>query len=104
MRDMKSQYQTCFGLGVPFANDATRKGGKRARGAQRRALWRNQNSYQNSPQLGSPFAVSVAGGRGRGERGLTQQELGWLRSRGICFDFRAGSCGRGAACKFLHTT
>ena len=100
MRDMKSQYQTCFGLGVPFANDAARKGGKRARSAQRRALWRNQNS----PQLGSPFSVPVAGGRGRGEQGPTQQELGWLRSRGICFDFRAGSCGRGAACKYLHTT
>ena len=99
MRDMKAQYQTCFGLGVPFANDATRRGGKRARNAQRRTLWRNQSN----PQLGSPFPVPVARGRGRGGQGATHQELGWLRSRGICFNFRAGSCGRGSTCRYLHT-
>ena len=99
MRDMKTQYQTCFGLGVPFANDATRRVGKRARNAQRKSLWRNQSI----PQLGSPFSVPVAGGRGRGGQGATHQELGLLRSRGICFNFRAGSCGRGSTCKYLHT-
>ena len=97
MRDMKAQYQTCFGLGVAFTNDATRKGGRRTRNAQR---WRNQSI----PQMGSPFPVPMTGGRGRGEQGATQRELGFLRSRGICFNFRAGSCGRGSTCKYLHTT
>ena len=101
MKEMKAQYQTCFGLGKSFLKDSKR----RSRNTQGRSSYRNPH-FQNQGFGLMHNQFPVAGGRGGGMstgmgRGL--QDIASLRSRGICFNFRAGSCGRGTTCKFLHT-
>ena len=110
MKDMKSQYQTSLGLGGGFANDAARRPKKRSRNPRGRYGFRHQpvqgrgNSYPT--QQNAPFVSNSLRGRGRGtpvgsSRNLI--DIAELRARGICFDYRAGNCGRGDSCRFLHS-
>ena len=115
IKDMRSQYQTSLGLGTSFANDAARRQKRRNRNSRGRSFSRGQgfqgraNAFRN--QQNAPFVSNPNGFRGR-ERGAqgTQGgssrnlvDIASLRSRGICYDYSAGSCGRGDSCRFFHS-
>ena len=111
MKDMRTQYQTSFGLGASFAHDSHRSR-KRTRGSRGRSFYDNrhfQNQGMGFARMTNPsFPESYlgAGGRGRGVRlggGRGSSDIPALRARGICFDYRAGVCGRGGACRFHHS-
>ena len=112
MKDMRSQYQTSLGLGVSFSNDASRRQKKRSRSSRGRSYSRGRpshNRFEGFPSgQNTPIVGGLPGYRGRGRgtqigspRNLV--DISSLRSRGICFDYRSGSCGRGEACRFLHS-
>ena len=110
IKDMKSQYQTSLGLGGGFANDAARRPKRRSRNTRGRYFSRDQ-SFQGRVdsyplQQNAPFVNTSLRGRGRGIPGGSSRNLidiAELRARGICFDYRAGNCGRGDSCRFLHS-
>ena len=96
-KDMKSQYQTSLGLGGGFATDAARRPKRRSRNTRGRYFSHGQSlrvdSYPN--QQSAPVVSNSLRGRGRGmgsSRNLV--DIAELRARGICFDYRAGNCGR----------
>ena len=105
MRDIKTQYQTCYGLGPSFPNDSSRRGNRRSRYG-RRGFYRNQ-SMQEAQGFGAGnqqgFTSTVTRGRGRGGYGTSHRDLSAMRAQGVYYDFRAGSCGRGTTCRYLHT-
>ena len=106
MRDMKTQYQTSYGLGLAFANDASQRNTRRSRNSQRRAGWHNHSSLNfqgfgnGSPQL---HQLQAARGRGRGAFGTNRGNVSARLARGPCYDFRAGTCGRGDTCRYSHS-
>ena len=87
-KEMKSQYQTSLGLGSSFPNDSV----------ARKAAKRKTNSGQSFSFRRGQF---IRPGMGRG-----QQEVAAVSDRGRnpCYAFRAGTCGRGTACRFDHVT
>ena len=100
-REMASQYQTSLGLGLGFPNDAvTRKGRRRNtynRGrSYQRQVYFGGRGLSRQQQDGLMAGASVAGRGGGPSRAA-------LRSRGLCFGYQNGTCGRGMACRFLHT-
>ena len=111
LREMKSLYQTCLGLGSSFPNDNTVRGNRRGRGNQSRRgrSWRRSEAVGDfggrSPGTTHPSsynsyigsAVREASGRG----GVNSYSS---RGRNECFDFQRGTCRRGGACRFLHTS
>ena len=109
LREMRSQYQTCLGLGESFPNDKMVRGKRRSRGDQywKGRAWRRSGNPSDLSGRGSvtsnlhehnPYMSStVRGGRGRG---LTASIP--VRGRGDCYDFQAGTCRRGGACRFFH--
>ena len=100
-REMASQYQTSLGLGLGFPNDALNRRGRR------RSTYNRGRSYQRAvyfggrglsrQQQGGLMAGASVTGRGGGPSRAA------LRSRGVCFGYQNGTCGRGMACRFLHT-
>ena len=100
-REMASQYQTSLDFGLVFQNDTV------ARKGRRKSTFNRGRSYQRpgyfggrglsrQQQNGLMASASVAGRGG----GLSRAAL---RSRGLCFGYQNGTCGRGMACRFLHT-
>ena len=90
-RDMKSQYQTSLGLGAPFRKD-TYPATRSRRSAGNRGFYRGLRPQGlSTPQI---TATSAAGGDPR--RPMQ------FRGSNECFAYNAGSCLRGAACRFLH--
>ena len=99
-REMASQYQTSLGLGLGFLNDAVAQKGRR---------WNTYNRGRPFPRPGYlggggltrqqqnelMAGTGVAGRGGRPSRAAR-------RSR-VCFGYHNGTCGRGMACRFLHT-
>ena len=99
LREMQSQYQTSMGLGASFSKDFNARGRRRSRGFRGRGRarypYQGWSSYQMMQQpLHTPFN---AAGRGRtGVAGRGQEDLR------ICYDYLAGSCLRGGACRYRH--
>ena len=98
MNDMKGQYQTSLGLGSPFPKDF---GGRTRQRENRRvrdrpSFTRNRFRY---PRL-------EGGPQEQQERFVSSQGAGELpiRGRAPCYDFRQGTCRRGATCRFSHIT
>ena len=106
MTDMKAQYQTSLGLGIPFATDAF-PGSRRRRG-RGRAYWRNRGLYQQgmTRSHAAQQGYGADGSQDTGTQGvLTGNGRGAgvpIRGRGACFGYNAGTCHRGASCRFLH--
>ena len=110
VRDMRSQYQTSLGLGTPFSKD-TRRPRKRSRnsrgrpyslmsGYRQRGVDRMQQSQLNSFHAGE---ANTLGRQGH----LTSSRVSRMadftnRGRAPCFDYQAGTCRRGASCRFQH--
>ena len=97
--ELKAQYQTSLGLGESFSNDSvarkkSRRGFPFARGSSshRRFGGRGSGRGQQGFPSGSGFQ-----GMGRGQSSPVP-----VRGRGVCFNFLAGSCGRGNTCRYLH--
>ena len=112
LQDMRTQYQTSFGLGESFAHDSRRS-------RRRNRTQRNYPSWQDTRILprGSGFegtpnaAINQAyySPRGRGGGALAHRGRGAgrpladLRARGECYDFQTGHCRRGASCRYHHS-
>ena len=107
MRDMKTHYQTSYGLGLAFANDASQRTTRRSRNSQRRAVYHNHAAMNfhgfgsGSPQL---HHFQAARGQGRGAFGGNRSSITARQARGPCYDFRACTCHRGDACRYSHPT
>ena len=105
MRDMKTHYQTSYGLGLAFANDASQRTTRRSRNSQRRAVYHNHAAMNfhgfgsGSPQL---HHFQAARGQGRGAFGGNRSSITARQARGPCYDFRACTCHRGYACRYSH--
>ena len=98
-----------MGLGAPFAKDAF-PGTRRRRGGRDRSTWRNRrlpargfNRAQaatqgvNTVEFLNDGTIPMRPRPGRG-RGSNTAGSG----RGACYDYQAGTCHRGASCRFLH--
>ena len=99
-REMTAQYQTSLGLGFGFPYDSTaRKSGRKNtynRGKSYSRSGRLRGRGLNREQHGVPAETSGTSGGGY----VTRQPA--RRARGVCHGFLAGTCWRGANCKFLH--
>ena len=100
LRDMQSQYQTSMGLGTSFFKDSSTRGRRRSRSFRGRGRsrypYQGWSSFQMMQQpLQAPFANAAGGGRA-GVAASGQED------RRICYDYRAGSCLRGGACRYRH--
>ena len=105
-KDLKTQYQTFLGLGSSFAKDSGTRGRRRSGRGRGRTQARGWESYRPSgftndtrtPLQGANFGtVAALGSVGRGMSTANSS-----RARDFCFDYRAGRCRRGGACRFLH--
>ena len=92
-REMKSQYQTSLGLGTPFSKD-TYNVTKRRRGNRGRSYYRSR--FSQGLTRGQARQVPLTGGDPRIATPTP------LRGQGECFAYNAGTCHRGASCRFLH--
>ena len=112
-REMRTQYQTSLGLGKPFPRDTVPGTSRRTRGFRNRSRFRygRNTGTQVFPgnQLGSTVRGFVPGGRGRDydwgipqPGGSGQAQAAPTRGRGACFNYQAGNCLRGRACRFTH--
>ena len=114
--EMRAQYQTSLGLGKSFAKDTSSRGRRRARRGrgshqfQGTPYFRGQGFARgqvNTQSFGGPSFTHGNGGYSLGNampnRGYVTQPTP-LRGRAPCFDFQAGSCHRGRACRFAHVT
>ena len=113
-REMKAQYQTSLGLGKPFPRDTASGARRRARGFRNRSTYRNgrysrEQGFSRN-QLGSTgFNGFSTGGRG-GDYGWSNPQASSsvqphptpTRGRGACYNYQAGNCLRGRACRFTH--
>ena len=105
-RDLQSQYQTSLGLGSSFVKNAMTRGRRRSRGFRGRAPYSAYQGYSRFQMAQQPQQVpfAAAGGRGLNEgAGGDPNPLIPMTQRGICFDWRAGSCLRGGACRYRHS-
>ena len=105
-RDLQAQYQTSMGMGSPFPKDVFTRGRKRPGNYRGRGSYIARNHFQGwtnfqQAQQG-PFAPAVGVGPPLGS-GRGQSSLSTLRQQGICYDYRAGTCMRGAACRYRHS-
>ena len=112
-REMKTQYQTSLGLGKPFPRDAVPGARRRNRSYRNRSRFRygRDTGTPTLPgnQLGSTARGFVPGGRGGDydwgipqPAGSGQAQATPTRGRGACFNYQAGNCLRGRACRLLH--
>ena len=123
-REMKSQYQASLGLGAQFAKDSGSRSRKNARQSRGRTFFQGRrlhnqgitrfddaregsfgNLNQDSRGGGYPtFGPSNLGNRGfhHGRGGQAHNPMSTM-GRDECFDFRSGSCRRGASCRYRHT-
>ena len=111
MQDMRTQYQTSFGLGESFAHDSRRT--RRRMRTQRNPSWQDTriqprgSGFDTTSSTGFNQAYSSSRGRGRGALAYRGRGAGVpiadLRARGECYDFRAGQCRRGASCRYHHS-
>ena len=104
-RDLQSQYQTSMGLGSSFGKDSMTRGRSRSRNFRGRGGYASSRPYQgwaSSQTTQQPFAASTRGlanvRAGRGHSNLLS-----MRRRGACFDYQAGTCLRGGACRYHHS-
>ena len=113
MKEMKAQYQTSLGLGDSFPNDKTTRDKRRAGNVN----YSRGRSWQRSPRMGDIASRSSPGNQftnydnyGSGanfnsfNRGQPSSDpiRGRGGGRGNCFAFQAGTCRRGAGCRFNH--
>ena len=105
LREMRSQYQTCLGLGCSFPND---KAGR----SNRSSSWKGRSRTRSGNVDGSSGRDSARGNpqqyfpyRGNAARDLPsgRGQTGPFPARAPCFDFQAGTCRRGRACRFAHS-
>ena len=102
MKDMKSQYQTSLGFGSTFSKDAF-PGTRRRRNGRGRDYFRNRRFLrqgalrdQTGLQGGTPGAFRNTNAQ------TAMHRAGAGRGIGPCYAYQAGSCHRGASCRFLH--
>ena len=102
-RELQSQYQTSMGLGSSFGKDSMLRGRSRSRRFRGRGGYASSRPYQRwaNQTTHQPFAATnrgttnVVAGRGQGN-------VFSMRRRGVCYDYQAGTCLRGGACRYLH--
>ena len=106
-RDLQAQYQTSMGMGSPFPKDVFTRGRKRpgsyrGRGSflTTRNRYQGWSNFQQAQQ--GPFAATAGVGPPFGS-GRGQNSLIALRQQGVCYDYRAGTCMRGGACRYRHS-
>ena len=110
MKEMKAQYQTSLGLGDSFPNDKTARDKRRVGNNN----YSRGRSWQRSSHIGDfggrsppgslfsnydPGANFNSFNRGQANSVPIRGRGG---GRGNCFAFQAGTCRRGAACRFIH--
>ena len=113
MKEMKAQYQTSLGLGDSFPNDKTARNKRRTGNVN----YSRGRSWQRSPNIGGIGSRSPPGnqfssydpyGPGANFTGFSRGQPNTIPTRGRggghrdCFAFQAGTCRRGAACRFNH--
>ena len=112
MQDMRTQYQTSFGLGDSFAHDS-RRPRRRTRTQRGRPNWQDTriqhrgSGFENTPNTTVMQAYNSPGGRGRGALAYRGRGAGVpisdLRARGECYSYQTGQCRRGASCRYHHS-
>ena len=105
MKDMKSQYQTSLGLGTPFLKDSRKKQAKktRKRPAFRRRLGRpGFGQYGVDGVAQNNMTDQGFGSQGRHNRQNQRWSATGNGARAPCYDYQAGECRRGNACRFSH--
>ena len=108
-REMQSQYQTSMGLGSSFVKDSIARGRRRSRGFRGRGRyssshspyqgWSRFQTFQQLPQV----PLTAATNRGVSGEAAQNGPLS-MRRPGICYDYRAGTCLRGGACRYRHAS
>ena len=112
--EMKAQYQTSLGLGKSFAKDTSSRGRRRSRRG-RGSVQFQSNPYaggqgftrgQRNAQTfgGTGYAPARGGyllGHATANRGYATQSTPVV-GRAACFDYQAGNCLRGRACRYAH--
>ena len=111
VKDMRSQYQTSLGLGTPFYKDA-RRPRRRIRNFPGRTQFRYSGNrgqgvnrfHQSQLDEFNTGEFSTQGGQQSMTRGQGIQTRPSFagRGRGLCYDYQAGNCRRGASCRFQH--
>lgn len=106
-REMQAQYQTSLGLGTCFAKDSMVRGRRRARGFRGRGRYISARiSYQGwsgFQGVQQPHQAPLTGTTGRGAGvNASQSDLLSMRRQGVCYDYQAGTCLRGGACRYRH--
>ena len=106
-REMQSQYQTSLGPETSFAKDSMVRGRRRARGFRGRGRFLSARTpyqgWSRFQMVQQPHQAPFTGGAGRGVNvDARQSDLLAMRQQGICFDYRAGTCLRGGACRYRH--
>ena len=108
LKDMRSQYNTSLGLGVPFRNDISARDKRRGRGARspRSQAWRSSDRFDDRNSTRGQRSIQPMSNTGesanfaRGHR--NQENPVPLRGCGDCYAFLAGNCRRGSTCRFLY--
>ena len=108
LKDMRSQYNSFLGLGVPFRNDMSTRDKRKGRGSpnSRSQAWRSsdrvddRNSTRGLRSIQPMSNTGAAANFAREHR--FQESTVPFRGRGDCYAFLAGNCSGGNACRFLH--
>ena len=113
-REMRAQYQTSLGLGKSFHRDRATGVSKRTRGFRNRSSFRGNRYFRG--QGFSRFQQGTTRSNGFGPAGggedyawssslpssSVQAQSASTRGRAPCFNYQAGNCLRGRACRFSH--
>ena len=113
-REMRAQYQTSLGLGKSFNRDKATGVSKRTRGFRNRSSFRGARYFRG--QGFSRFQQGATRSNGFGPAGggedyawssslpatSVQAQSTSTRGRAPCFNYQAGNCLRGRACRFAH--
>ena len=110
-----TQYPRSLGLCTSFAKDAAGRQKRRPRSSRGRSFSRGQgfqgraDAFRNQQDATFVSNPNCFRGRGRGSQGTqgcssrNLLDIASLRSRGICYDYSAGSCGRRDSCRLFHS-
>ena len=96
MSCMQTQYQTSLGLGAPFPKDF---GGRSRQRDNRRGRGGPFFTRRRFPTRGSGRGL-----QGQQDHFVASQNAGAspIRGHAACYAFQAGTCRRGASCRFSH--
>ena len=103
---IKTQYQTSLGLGSPFPRDPSIQGYRRGRKARGRSYLRSPRyqglGFSRGRGISHQGTAAYPSGQGTDMIGQWSNTAVPIRGPGVCYDYQAGTCKRGRACKFFH--